>query len=93
VVLWPSKQDHHEMAKPSPSLAGDPVLVALGVAIRRMRKDAGLSQETLAADAELDRSYVGGIERSEHNLTVMNLIKLATALGVKPSRLLEIAGL
>jgi transcriptional regulator with XRE-family HTH domain len=81
------------MAKPSPSFAGDPVLVALGAAIRRARTGVGLSQEALAVDADLDRSYVGGIERGEHNLTVMNVVKIADALKLKPSTLLDSAGL
>lgn len=53
------------MAKPSPQFAGDPVLIALGAAIRRARTGGGLSQEALAVDAEVDRSYMGGIERGE----------------------------
>ena len=81
------------MAKPSPAHAGDPVLVALGEAIRRARGTVGISQEALAVDAGLDRSYVGGIERGEHNLTVMNLVKISDALKVKPSTLLDSAGL
>ena len=81
------------MAKPSPQFAGDPVLVALGEAIRRARTGADLSQEALAVDADLDRSYMGGIERGEHNLTVMNIVKIANALKLKPSTLLESAGL
>lgn len=80
------------MAKPSPKYAGNEVLVDLGVAIRSARTDLGLSQEVLAVDAELDRSYVGGIERGEHNLTLINLQKLAAALNIKPSKLLQMAG-
>ena len=64
------------------------MLVALGEAIRRARTGAGLSQEALAVDADLDRSYMGGIERGEHNLTVMNIVKIANALKLKPSTLL-----
>jgi DNA-binding XRE family transcriptional regulator len=77
------------MAKPSPQFGGDPVLVALGAEIRQARAGIGLSQEALAVDAGLDRSYVGGIERGEHNLTIMNLIKISQALQVKASYLLE----
>lgn len=76
------------MAKRSPTYAGDKVLVDLGAAIRRARKAEGLSQEALAVDAQLDRSYMGGIERGEHNLTIMNLTRIADALRVKPSELL-----
>jgi len=80
------------MAKPSPQFAGDPVLVALGAEIRRARAGIGLSQETLAVDAGLDRSYMGGIERGEHNITIMNIVKIAVALKVKPSTLLGSSG-
>jgi len=77
------------MAKPSPTHAGDPTLVALGAAIRTARTAMGLSQEALAAEAELDRSYMGGIERGEHNLTVLNLVKVAEALNYPPSDLFK----
>jgi hypothetical protein len=81
------------MAKPSPQFARAPALVALGAAIRRERSGRGLSQELLAVDAGLDRSYMGGVERGEHNLSVMNLLKIAVALKLSPSQLLECADL
>lgn len=81
------------MAKPSPQFAGDPVLVAIGSTIRRARLGGDLSQETLATDADLDRSYMGGVERGEHNLTIMTMVKIAQTLNVKPSDLLKAAGL
>ena len=68
------------------------MLVALGAEIRRARAGIGLSQETLAVDAGLDRSYMGGIERGEHNITIMNIVKIAVALNVKPSTLLGSSG-
>ncbi len=77
------------MAKPSPSFAGDPALVKIGEVIRRTRKEQGLSQELLAVDAGVDRSYMGGIERGEHNLTVMSLVRIASALNCKAATLLE----
>lgn len=80
------------MAKPSPKYAKNPVLTELGAAIRSARLNAALSQEALASDAELDRSYMGGIERGEHNLTLINLHKIAMALGTDPSKLLKAAG-
>ena len=80
------------MAKPSPTHAGTPVLTELGAVIRASRLQIGISQEALAVDADLDRSYVGGIERGEHNLTLINLQKIANALGTKPSVLLKTAG-
>jgi transcriptional regulator with XRE-family HTH domain len=77
------------MAKPSPSFAGDPALVKIGAVIRRTRKERGLSQELLAVDAGVDRSYMGGIERGEHNLTVMSLLKIAKALECKAAVLMD----
>ena len=77
------------MAKPSPKHSGNQVLIDLGIAIRNVRLGSGLSQESLAVDAGLDRSYMGGIERGEHNLTIMNIVKVANALGIKPSELLK----
>ena len=70
------------MAKPSPSHAGSPVLIGLGKSIRQIRLKKGYSQESVALASELDRSYFGGIERGEHNVAVINLQKIATALGV-----------
>lgn len=80
------------MAKKSPSFSGNPSLVSLGAAIRAARKEKGLSQEALAELADIDRSYLGGIERGEHNLAIMNLIKIADALELKASVFLDNAG-
>ena len=77
------------MAKPSPSFAGDPALVRIGEVIRRTRRERGLSQELLAVDAGVDRSYMGGIERGEHNLTVMSLLRIASALDCKAANLMD----
>lgn len=76
------------MAKKSPLFSGNPALVSLGSAIRAARKQKGLSQEALAELAGIDRSYMGGIERGEHNLAIMNLLKIADALGIKASMIL-----
>lgn len=58
----------------------DPYLDILGQRIRARRRELGLSQEGLAHEAGLDRSYVGRIERGEHNLTFASLIRLARAM-------------
>ncbi len=55
--------------------------------VRQFREALGLSQESLAAAARLDRSYVGGIERGERNPSLSAIINLALALGVAPARL------
>lgn len=80
------------MAKRSPNHAGNEVLVGLGAAIRRARINGGLSQEALAAEAEIDRSYMGGVERGEHNVTIMGIKRIADALKMKPSQLLADGG-
>jgi len=77
------------VAKKSPSFSGNPALVELGAAIRPARKEKGLSQEALAELADIDRYYMGGIESGEHNLAIMNFLKIANALGVKVSSLLD----
>jgi transcriptional regulator with XRE-family HTH domain len=81
------------MAKPSPSHSGMKELVSLGQAIRESRLDMGWSQEAFADHAEIDRSYAGGIERGEHNLALVNLLKISKALGVSAAALLEKAKL
>lgn len=75
------------MAKISPTYAGNTNLVKIGERIRAIRKAQGLSQEQLANDASLDRSYMGGIERGEHNFNVITLIKIANTLRVQISDL------
>jgi transcriptional regulator with XRE-family HTH domain len=61
----------------------------VAAAVRRLRKERGWSQEELGARADLHRTYIGAIERSEENLTLRTLDKLAAALKVKPIDLLE----
>lgn len=56
-----------------------------GDRVRELRKDAGFTQEELADAAELDRSYVGSIERGERNLSIENVCRLALAIGVSPA--------
>lgn len=89
VVSNTTRPHYCQVAKPSPSFAGNPALVRLGAVIRAERQAQGLSQEALADKANIDRSYMGGIERGEHNLAIMNLLKVADALGMKASLLLE----
>lgn len=79
------------MAKPSPQHAGNATLLALGNGIKSSRQALGMSQEELAAIAGLDRSYMGGVERGEHNLTVMAIVKISQALNIKVYDLLRIA--
>ena len=62
-----------------------PVLVALGQAIRSFRKAQGFSQESFAYYCGLDRSYMGGVERGERNITLANMEIIICALQLKPS--------
>ena len=64
-------------------------LSKLGARIRKLRKAKQLSQEALAFEADLDRTYVSSVERGERNIAVLNLGKLARALGVEVAELLE----
>jgi transcriptional regulator with XRE-family HTH domain len=64
------------------------ILQRFGAHVRELRRERGISQERLAALAGLDRTYVGGIERGERNVALVNLLKLAAALQVPASRLL-----
>lgn len=63
---------------------------AFGARVRELRLRAGLSQEELAHRAELDRSYVGQVERGERNVSLDNIHRLAEALHKKPSELFAV---
>ena len=57
-------------------------LIALGTTLRRLRVEREISQERLALIAEVDRAYVGRIERGDNNAAILTLAKLAFALEV-----------
>ena len=79
-----------------PNLSGKrqhKVLVALGRAVREVRLSKGISQEKLALLSEVDRSYVGRVERGDNNVAVLTLIKLADALDLSLAKLMQRAGL
>jgi transcriptional regulator with XRE-family HTH domain len=58
-----------------------------GARMRELRKARGLSQEALAFASGLDRSYLGAIERGEKNVSLVNIHRIAEALGTGPSEL------
>lgn len=64
-------------------------LKKMGLSIRQARRKKGLSQEALALVADLDRSYIGGVERGERNVSIINLKKIADALKVTIPQLLK----
>ena len=55
---------------------------ALGAVLRRFREARDLSQQALALEADVDRTYVGAVERGEQNVSFENLWQLIAALGV-----------
>ena len=57
--------------------------------MRSIRQAAGLSQETLAERSGLHRTYISSLERGHRNVGLDNILRLAAALGVRPSELLE----
>ena len=58
------------------------IKAAFGQRLRALRVTKGLSQEKLALTCDLDRTYIGGIERGERNVSLINIEKIAEALGV-----------
>lgn len=59
-----------------------------GERLRSIRQEKDLSQEALASMCELDRTYIGGIERGERNISLINICKIAYALGISPKELM-----
>lgn len=55
-----------------------------GSRLRSIRKQKGFSQEALALACELDRTYIGGAERGERNVSLINIHKIASALNISP---------
>jgi transcriptional regulator with XRE-family HTH domain len=67
----------------------DNILNTFGENVRKYRHKLAISQEELADRANLHRTYIGMIERAEKNITLINIEKIANALGVKISDLLK----
>lgn len=65
------------------------ILVRFGSRVRALRTQAGFSQEAFAGKCELDRTYVGGIERGERNVSLRNIEVIARALGISLSELMS----
>ena len=58
-----------------------------GERLRSIRKEKGFSQERLALACELDRTYIGGVERGERNISLINIYKIAVALEISAKEL------
>ncbi|AMV20173.1 helix-turn-helix domain-containing protein [Planctomyces sp. SH-PL14] len=64
------------------------ILERFGQRVRTLRKEQGYSQEAFAAACELDRTYVGGIERGERNVALRNIEAIARTLGISLAELM-----
>ena len=67
----------------------NPILLQFGKNVQEYRRTQHISQEQLAESAGVHRTYIGMIERAEKNITLLNIAKIANALKISPSALLE----
>lgn len=58
------------------------IRIRLGLRIKQVRTDKGMSQKDLAYEADLDRSYIASVENGQRNVSIVNIEKIAKALGV-----------
>jgi len=63
--------------------------ILFGRHLASLRRQRGWSQESLALESGLARSYLGGVERGQRNIALVNICRLAQALGLPPSELLN----
>ncbi len=68
------------------------LLKEFGQRVKHSRVSKGLSQEKLAFECDLDRTYISSIERGKRNLSLINIHKLATALGINAGALVDAEG-
>lgn len=64
------------------------VMARFGTRLRDVRENAGISQEKLAELAKLHRTYVSSVERGKRNISLVNIERLADALGVSMKELM-----
>jgi len=65
------------------------LLQRFGEHVKALRLKLDLSQEQLASLCELDRTYISGIERGKRNISLLNIVKLASSLSATPSELMD----
>ena len=65
------------------------LLKQFGLNVRHSRQASGLSQEELAERCGLHRTYIGGIERGERNITLINILKIAKSLNIDARELMN----
>ncbi|MGV8898725.1 MAG: helix-turn-helix domain-containing protein [Burkholderiaceae bacterium] len=64
-----------------------------GRVLRQLRRDAGLTQEALGLEANLQRNYISSIELGEKQPSLTSIFKLAAALKIKPGKLMDLVEL
>ena len=65
------------------------ILEKFGNRVRELRKEGGWSQEDFAEECDMDRTYMGGVERGERNLGLKNIQRIADALGITIAELMN----
>lgn len=75
-------------AKPNRQEPIDPRVI-FGRQLAALRREAGISQEALALESGLARSYLSGVERGQRNIALLNICRLASALAIPPAELLK----
>lgn len=65
------------------------ILLHFGQRVRKIRKSAGLSQEELSYKSNVNRTYIGMIERGEKNVTLLTMVKISQALEINITDLFE----
>jgi len=92
---WPEKgllPSMPTMAATPKSLANSDPRIRFGKHLAALRKAQGWSQEDLALESGLARSYLGGVERGQRNISLLNICKLAETLQMSPSVLMDFDG-
>ena len=93
MAVYPLLGDSRGMPSLSRNHHRDPLLIAFGDAVRAVRLKQAISQEELALLTGLDRSYMGGVERGDSNVTLLKMHAIATALGLTLTELMRKAKL
>lgn len=89
---WDVKPNFGAMPKAQARPPTHPALAQFAARLVELRKAKGISQERLAMESGVGRSYLSGVERALRNISLVNITRLAEALGVEPYRLLERPG-
>lgn len=87
-VLWCRKIDVMKTHRPANTKS--PLLITFGDSVRIRRKELGFSQEAFGDVCGIDRSYMGRIERGEHNPTLVSIMKIVENLNMEPSEFFKV---